>query len=127
MPEVRARRKFRVLIVDDDELLRSTMGSLLEDHGCEVELAEDGRDAIARLDLDRLPHVILLDLTMPRQDGWTTVRALQEDERFKGIPVVVMTGAPNVVTTSGVAAAIAKPMTSNELLAIVARHAASWP
>jgi CheY-like chemotaxis protein len=127
MPVVREPRKFRVLIVDDDELLRSTMGSLLEDHGCEVELAEDGVSALARLDPDRLPHVILLDLTMPRQDGWATVRSLQADERLRTIPVIVMTGAPNVVTRSGVVAAITKPMTSNELLAIVAEHAASWP
>ena len=79
-----------VLVVDDDASTRDLLARFLRKEGFEVRAAADGR---AGLDLARTvrPDVILLDVTMPRMDGWSVLRALKTDPALAKIPVVMVT------------------------------------
>ncbi len=79
----------RILVVDDETLVRETVGSLLSDEGYVVDQASDGHDAIAKVDA-HCPDVILLDLMMPGMNGRQFLDALR-DRGHADLPVVVMT------------------------------------
>jgi CheY-like chemotaxis protein len=79
-----------VLIVEDDSLTRERLGRMVEEAGWRVALAEDGREALARIP-EVGPELILLDLVMPEMDGFEVVAALRDDPRWGRIPVVVIT------------------------------------
>jgi CheY-like chemotaxis protein len=79
----------RVLVVDDDTLLRTVLCESLADEGYEVRPAHNGRDALAVLD-DWAPDVIVLDLMMPGMDGWAFRRAQLERRTVADIPVIVL-------------------------------------
>jgi two-component system, chemotaxis family, chemotaxis protein CheY len=120
---------YDVLIVDDDRDIRDTFASILEEDGFSVRTASDGLDALEKLSL-ALPHLILLDLMMPRMSGWgfraTQLRATQlRDPRLAAIPVVVITASANLATTAeqfpGVAL-LAKPVHLERLVTTVRQH-----
>jgi CheY-like chemotaxis protein/anti-sigma regulatory factor (Ser/Thr protein kinase) len=79
-----------VLIVDDDPATRELLARFLEKEGFRIRTAGDGR---AGLELARnlRPRVVLLDVTMPRMDGWAVLRALKADPELGSIPVVMVT------------------------------------
>ncbi|MDA1258915.1 MAG: response regulator [Chloroflexi bacterium] len=79
-----------ILVVDDNPDVRFALTTLLDDEGYEVMEASDGDVGIdaAR---ERKPDLILLDLMMPRMDGFETLRELKKDENLCDIPVVVLT------------------------------------
>lgn len=81
----------RVLIVEDDGDIRSSVSELLESEGYEVATAVNGREALALLRAGaELPGVILLDLMMPELDGYQFREEQLADEKLKHIPVVLM-------------------------------------
>jgi len=80
----------RILVVDDDALLRTSVAAVLTDEGYEVELAGDGVDALAKIHA-RPPDVILLDVLMPRMNGKALLETLHSRAETAGIPVLVMT------------------------------------
>jgi CheY-like chemotaxis protein len=80
-----------ILIVDDDEALRAAFSEHFEQLGFAVELAADGNEAIAQA-LRIPPDVIVLDLQMPRLDGWDTMRLLRTYPATAGVPVIACTG-----------------------------------
>ena len=111
-----------VLVVDDDPDIRAFMAASLEDSGYEVRTAVDGGVALALLRAWR-PDLILLDLMMPRVDGWAFRQAQLAQKRLAAIPVVVMSagyGAQNQAKKLATAAGLDKPFDLNELLATVA-------
>ncbi|TMB49180.1 MAG: response regulator transcription factor, partial [Deltaproteobacteria bacterium] len=65
-----AAHHHRILVVEDDLELRDALGQLLEAEGYVVEYALDGGEALDRLEVPQPPCLILLDLMMPRVDGW---------------------------------------------------------
>ena len=79
-----------VLLVEDDEGTRDVVRRTLEQQGCEVIEAENGRVALERLD-EATPTLILLDLMMPEMDGFEFLDALRSRDGARAIPVVVMT------------------------------------
>ncbi len=79
-----------VLIVEDDEDLRSALEMLLDDDGFEVACAEHGAVALRLLESIE-PDVILLDLNMPRMDGRQVLGEVKSDEDLRTIPIVVLT------------------------------------
>lgn len=81
----------KVLIVDDEEDIRSYLDSLLTDNGYQTASAEDGEEGFRRLD-DFVPDVIILDIIMPNQSGVGFYRKLRKSEAHKDIPVIVLTG-----------------------------------
>ena len=79
----------RVLVVDDDTILRSVLCESLADEGYEVRPADDGREALAVLD-HWAPDVIVLDLMMPGMDGWAFRRAQLARRPLAAIPVILL-------------------------------------
>ena len=119
-----ARPGKRVLIVEDDDLTRAMLTTILQAEGYRTESAGNGREALARLCRAAVPDLILLDLLMPVMNGWEFRAAQLEDPRLALIPVVVVsaTGEP---AENGPAlrpvAHLRKPITVEELLAVVGR------
>jgi putative two-component system response regulator len=79
-----------ILVVDDDELQRLLLRELLEDRGYAVELAKDGLEALAKLELG--VDLVLLDLILPGMDGFEVVRRIRESARHRALPVIMITG-----------------------------------
>jgi DNA-binding response OmpR family regulator len=80
----------RILVVDDDALLRTSVAAVLVDEGYDVEMAGDGVDALAKIHANP-PDVILLDVLMPRMNGKALLETLHSSSETAGIPVLVMT------------------------------------
>jgi signal transduction histidine kinase/CheY-like chemotaxis protein len=83
-------RPTKVLLVEDDAIQRERVRGWLEGQHWTVQEAENGRQALARLQTDK-PDVILLDLMMPEMDGFAVVAALQKEAGWRDIPVIVIT------------------------------------
>ena len=79
-----------VLLVEDDLDVREAMADLLACEGLRVVVAGDGREALDLLQAGLRPSVIVLDLTMPRMDGWEFRQAQTADHDLKDIPVIVV-------------------------------------
>ncbi len=80
----------RILVVDDEEVNREVFEAMLAPFGYEVATARDGAEALERVALFR-PDLILLDIMMPRMDGFRVLRELKDGDDTRGIPVVVVT------------------------------------
>ena len=78
------------MIVDDSITVRKVTTRLLERYGFEVVTAKDGVDAVSLLQ-DRVPDVMLLDIEMPRMDGFELARHVRNDERLRHIPITMIT------------------------------------
>ena len=102
-PSVAPRRK-RVLLVEDDRDVRETVGDLLQAEGYEVELADNGQQALNQLRSEAvLPDAIVLDLNMPVMDGWQFRAIQKEDPGLSAIPVIAVSAdrsAPAVAISS---------------------------
>lgn len=91
MPKRRA--SISVLIVDDDRDARTMYRMFLKRAGCTVRTACDGRAAITKAN-SWTPDVIVMDLTMPRLDGWTASRWLKASPATAHIPIIALSAAP---------------------------------
>jgi two-component system, chemotaxis family, chemotaxis protein CheY len=80
-----------VLVVDDEEPIRTAVALVLQDAGYRVLSAGDGSEALERLD-EEWPALILLDMRMPRMDGWTFASELRA-RHTRSVPIVVLTAA----------------------------------
>jgi CheY-like chemotaxis protein len=78
-----------VMLIDDDSLFTDIIGNHLKRDGIECVYAPTGAVAFDLLKKDPLPHVILLDVTMPDMDGFAVLEKLKQDARTKAIPVVM--------------------------------------
>ncbi|MDQ4075608.1 MAG: response regulator [Chloroflexota bacterium] len=80
----------KVLIVDDDPGIQETLEAILEFEGYEVSLARDGIEALSYLE-EELPGLILLDLMMPRMDGFALTQELERRGLRAALPIIVLT------------------------------------
>ena len=120
-PQVPPADSGRILVVDDDALIRDTLATALSDEGYAVRVAPDGQAALETLD-EWLPDLILLDLMMPVMDGHTFRAAQRTLSKAAHIPVVVLSAAHNVharVYGLGAAAVLPKPFDLGNLLDVV--------
>lgn len=79
-----------VMVVDDSITMRKVTGRVLERHNFEVITAKDGVDAIEKL-AERVPDVMLLDIEMPRMDGYELATHMRNDARLKSVPIIMIT------------------------------------
>ncbi|MDK1023779.1 MAG: Hpt domain-containing protein [Gammaproteobacteria bacterium] len=79
-----------VMVVDDSVTVRKVTSRLIERHGWDVILAKDGIDAMDQLQ-EILPDIMLLDIEMPRMDGFEVLRTVRHDDRIKDLPIVMIT------------------------------------
>ena len=82
-------RRKTILIVDDDEGIREVFSASLEHRDFDIVMAVDGEDGVRQATL-LLPDLILLDVMMPKLDGWQVMQRLQRDERTRDIPVIIV-------------------------------------
>jgi chemosensory pili system protein ChpA (sensor histidine kinase/response regulator) len=87
---VETRRVPMVMVVDDSVTMRKVTGRVLERHNLEVLTAKDGLDALEKL-AENVPDLMLLDIEMPRMDGYELATAMKADPRLRNIPIVMIT------------------------------------
>ncbi|MDB4960372.1 MAG: response regulator receiver protein [Myxococcales bacterium] len=117
-----AAKEGRVLVVDDEPMVRETLGQVLTDEGYVVDLAVDGESALERVQAAR-PDAILLDLMMPGMNGRQFLQALREVPAFAHVPVLIMTAVHGLnvnLATLGASEVVEKPFNVDELLNKVA-------
>jgi chemosensory pili system protein ChpA (sensor histidine kinase/response regulator) len=89
-PDAEPVRPLLIMVVDDSVTVRKVTSRLLERHGMNVLTAKDGVDAMALLQ-EHTPDVMLLDIEMPRMDGFEVASQIRHDERLKDLPIIMIT------------------------------------
>ncbi len=110
-----------VMVVDDSITMRKVTGRVLERHEYEVETAKDGLDALEKLH-ERVPDLMLLDIEMPRMDGYELAIQMKADPRFRDVPIIMITSRTGEKHRQrafdlGVERYLGKPYQEAELLA----------
>jgi len=113
-----------VMVVDDSVTVRKVTSRLLERHGYEVLLAKDGMDAIAKLE-DQKPDVMLLDIEMPRMDGFEVASLVRHNPNLEDLPIIMITSRTGEKHRErafqiGVNAYMGKPFQEDQLLETIA-------
>jgi two-component system cell cycle response regulator DivK len=121
----------RVLVVEDEPHNRRIAAEILREEGFSVVEAADGEEALARLAGDR-PDAVLLDLSLPRLDGYALARRIKADPRLRGIPVLALTahalvGDEEKARAAGCDDYLAKPVDLDALVRAVRRAAGGKP
>jgi twitching motility two-component system response regulator PilG len=119
---------FKVLVVDDSNTIRRSAEIFLKQGGHEVLLAEDGFDALAKIN-DYRPDLVFCDILMPRLDGYQTCAIIKRNARFAGIPVVMLSSKDGVFDKArgrmvGSQEYLTKPFTKDQLLQAVQQFGA---
>jgi chemosensory pili system protein ChpA (sensor histidine kinase/response regulator) len=114
-----------VMVVDDSVTVRRVTQRLLLREGYQVVLAKDGVDALEQLQ-DFAPDIMLVDIEMPRMDGFDLTRNVRSDNRFKKIPIVMITSRTadkhrNMAFSLGVNVYLGKPYQEHELIETITR------
>ncbi|MBU1061844.1 MAG: response regulator [Candidatus Omnitrophica bacterium] len=114
----------KILVVDDEPSIVKVVASRLEAFGYEVITANDGDVGLERLKNEK-PDLVILDITMPRMDGYTFVKKLQADHTIPRVPIVMLTAKDkmkDLFELEGIKDYIVKPFDGNELLDKVKKH-----
>ncbi|MEO6147932.1 MAG: response regulator [Sulfuriferula sp.] len=124
--EMDAVRSKVVMVVDDSLTVRKITGRLLAREGYEVITAKDGLDALQMLQ-DVIPDVMLLDIEMPRMDGFELTKTMRADAQLARVPIIMITSRTadkhrDHAMSLGVNAYLGKPFQEEELLAHVAHY-----
>lgn len=88
-----------ILVVDDDTDLVEMVAMKLESRGFRVGKAYDGVEAMAKIDEER-PALVILDVMMPRKDGYTLCNELKTSEQYKGIVIVLLTAVTDAISST---------------------------
>jgi len=115
-----AEAKRKVLVVDDDEIVRLSLMRTLAGQNCRVESAHGGEQALAQMQKEQA-DVVLMDLRMPGMDGMATLKAIKE--KWPETEVVIITGYPSVYTAReavrlGAFDYLAKPVDPDQVLTV---------
>jgi len=116
----------RVLVIDDSNTIRRSAEIFLRQGGHEVVLAEDGFDALAKVN-DHTPDLIFCDILMPRLDGYQTCAIIKRNPRFTAVPIIMLSSKDGVFDKArgrmvGSEDYLTKPFTKEQLLRAVAQY-----
>ena len=116
----------KVLVIDDSNTIRRSAEIFLKQGGYEVVLAEDGFDALAKVN-DHEPHLIFCDILMPRLDGYQTCAIIKRNPKFSGVPVIMLSSKDGLFDKArgrmvGSQDYLTKPFTKDQLLQAVEQH-----
>ena len=118
--------KIRVLVIDDSNTIRRSAEIFLKQGGYEVLLAEDGFDALSKVN-DHEPDLIFCDILMPRLDGYQTCAIIKRNVKFAGVPVIMLSSKDGLFDKArgrmvGSEDYLTKPFTKDQLLQAVEHH-----
>lgn len=116
----------RVLVIDDSNTIRRSAEIFLRQGGHEVILAEDGFDALAKVN-DHTPDLIFCDILMPRLDGYQTCAIIKRNPRFTAVPIIMLSSKDGVFDKArgrmvGSEDYLTKPFTKEQLLRAVTQY-----
>jgi chemosensory pili system protein ChpA (sensor histidine kinase/response regulator) len=117
-----------VMVVDDSLTVRRVTQRLLERNGFEVMLAKDGVDALRQLQ-DQVPDIMLVDIEMPRMDGYDLTRNVRSSAATRAVPIIMITSRTaekhrSMAYEIGVNEYLGKPYQEDELLGLIRRYMA---
>jgi CheY-like chemotaxis protein len=116
------KKKRSVLLVDDEADVAQGLAALLRARGYEVEVARDGLEALARLEREPLPDLVLLDYEMPQLDGEEVLARLRKEARTAHLPVLLATASTiDLSRLRRVSGLLRKPYPRHVLFAMIAR------
>ena len=112
----------KILIADDEPSIRHLVSSMLSGKNT-VLTAENGQQALDKIKVQR-PDIVLLDIMMPKVDGYSTCAAIKKDPATSNIPVIMLTGVGHdlnrmLAEQMGANAYLTKPFNSSELIALI--------
>ncbi len=121
----------KVLVIDDSNTIRRSAEIFLRQGGHEVLLAEDGFDALAKVN-DHAPELIFCDILMPRLDGYQTCAIIKRNPRFAHVPVIMLSSKDGLFDKArgrmvGSEDYLTKPFTKEQLLRAVDTHRRGAP
>ncbi|KPF44312.1 chemotaxis protein CheY [beta proteobacterium AAP121] len=122
-PDTGAAGGAKVLVIDDSNTIRRSAEIFLRQGGHEVVLAEDGFDALAKVN-DHLPELIFCDILMPRLDGYQTCAIIKRNPKFTHVPVIMLSSKDGLFDKArgrmvGSEDYLTKPFTKEQLLRAV--------
>lgn len=118
----------KVMVIDDSNTIRRSAEIFLKASGCEVVLAEDGFDALAKISNEH-PDLIFVDIMMPRLDGYQTCSLIKRNSRYKTTPVIMLSSKDGLFDRArgrmvGSDQYLTKPFTQDTLIEAVQIYAA---
>jgi len=124
-----ALKGVKVMVIDDSNTIRRSAEIFLNQAGCEVILAQDGFDALAKI-TDHEPDVVFVDIMMPRLDGYQTCSLIKRNARYRGTPVIMLSSKDGLFDRArgrmvGSDEYLTKPFTKDTLLTAVREHASA--
>ncbi|MBS0216005.1 MAG: twitching motility response regulator PilG [Proteobacteria bacterium] len=116
----------KVMVIDDSKTIRRTAESLLKREGCDVVTASDGFEALAKI-VEQHPHIIFVDVMMPRLDGYQTCALIKNNQVFRSTPVIMLSSKDGLFDKAkgrivGSEQYLTKPFTREELLGAIQAH-----
>ena len=116
----------KVLVIDDSNTIRRSAEIFLKQGGYQVVLAEDGFDALAKVN-DHEPHLIFCDILMPRLDGYQTCAIIKRNPKFAQVPVIMLSSKDGLFDKArgrmvGSEDYLTKPFTKDQLLQAVEQY-----
>jgi twitching motility two-component system response regulator PilG len=116
----------RILVIDDSNTIRRSAEIFLKQGGHTVLLAEDGFDALSKVN-DHAPDLIFCDILMPRLDGYQTCAIIKRNAKFADVPVIMLSSKDGLFDKArgrmvGSEDYLTKPFTKDQLLQAVAQH-----
>jgi len=116
----------KVMIIDDSNTIRRSAEIFLSQAGCQVLLAEDGFDALAKI-TDHQPDVIFVDIMMPRLDGYQTCALIKKNSKLAATPVIMLSSRDGLFDRArgrmvGSDEYLTKPFTKDSLIRAVTEH-----
>ena len=127
MAETSSLTGIKVMVIDDSNTIRRSAEIFLVQAGCQVILAEDGFDALAKI-ADHAPDVVFCDIMMPRLDGYQTCALIKKNAKFSATPVIMLSSKDGLFDRArgrmvGSDEYLTKPFTKDSLLKTVGAHA----
>ena len=116
----------RVLVIDDSKTIRRSAETLLVREGFDVITANDGYEALAKV-VESEPHIIFIDIMMPRLDGYQTCALIKSNSFYSDIPIVLLSSKDSIFDKArgrivGSQSYLTKPFSREDLLDVIAEH-----
>ncbi|WP_232225040.1 response regulator [Acidihalobacter ferrooxydans] len=113
------------MVIDDSKTIRRTAETLLRKHGCEVETADDGFEALSKV-AEFKPDIIFVDIMMPRLDGYQTCALIKQNSAFRKTPVIMLSSKDSIFDKArgrivGSEEYLTKPFTRDDLIEAIKR------